>query len=138
MNEWEQKREEINRLLRELQLKPIEAKRGYQLSVGGILNAYREGDISFEDACNLLEVKRREWSPQTQKLQSEIASMMERVFRNVWTEFYKADKAEECQLLDAIANELHKLTEEEKEEDEEGLRYWDTHCPCCGQKRSKE
>jgi hypothetical protein len=56
--DWEQKRQDLNKLHRELQNKPEEAKMGYQLSVGGILNAYREGDISFEDAYNLLEVKK--------------------------------------------------------------------------------
>ena len=53
----------------------------------------------------------QEWGPQTQKLQSEIASMMERVFRNVWKEFSKEGKTAECQLLDAIAEEFHELTE---------------------------
>jgi len=51
------------------------------------------------------------WGPQTQKLQSEIASMMERVFRNVWTQFREKDKKAECQLLDAIVEEFHELTE---------------------------
>lgn len=57
MADWGQKREELNKLHKELQQKPMEAMMGYSLSAGGILNAYREGDISFEDACNLLEMK---------------------------------------------------------------------------------
>jgi len=56
MADWEQKVEELNKLHRELQGKPQEEKKGFVLSVGGILNAYREGDLSFEDARNLLKV----------------------------------------------------------------------------------
>jgi len=54
---WQQKREAINHLIRELQAKPAKYMMGYQISPGGILNAYREGDITFDDACKLLEVK---------------------------------------------------------------------------------
>jgi hypothetical protein len=48
--EWKDKVEELNRLHQELQQKPETEKRGYSFSVGGVLNAYREGDLSFEEA----------------------------------------------------------------------------------------
>lgn len=53
---WDEKVEELNKLHRELQEKPQGERKGFILSVGGILNAYREGDLSFKDACNLLKV----------------------------------------------------------------------------------
>jgi len=48
-------RNELNRLHKILSDSP--KKYGYTKSVGGILNAYREGDISFDDAVRLLELK---------------------------------------------------------------------------------
>ena len=38
-----------------LDLKPQKLKTGYQLSPGGILNAYREGDLKFQEAVKALE-----------------------------------------------------------------------------------
>ena len=43
----------FNRLHRLMLEQPF--KMGYQISPGGILNAYREGDVSFEDAAAHLE-----------------------------------------------------------------------------------
>ena len=57
--EWNSKRKELNILHRDLQNKPEREKLGYQLSLGGILNAYRWGDISFGEACELLQVKEK-------------------------------------------------------------------------------
>lgn len=48
---------QINDLHQKLQDKPEKDKLGYQISVGGILNAYREGDLSFDATCNLLKIK---------------------------------------------------------------------------------
>jgi len=53
--EWKQKVGELNRLHKEVQQKPDSVKRGYISCPGGILNAYREGDINFEEAVKSLE-----------------------------------------------------------------------------------
>ena len=50
-------RKKLNVLHKILQEAPDEEKLGYQLSVASILNAYREGDISFVKAYELLELK---------------------------------------------------------------------------------
>lgn len=55
MDDWELEVNKLNEIHRELQSKP--RKKGFQLSPGGILNAYREGDLSFNDACNMLLVE---------------------------------------------------------------------------------
>lgn len=47
-NDWEQMALEVNALVKRLARKPT--KIGYQFSPQGILNAYREGDISFARA----------------------------------------------------------------------------------------
>lgn len=47
---FEEKTEQLNALHAELQRKPDDLKLGYTFSAGGILNAYREGDIVFGDA----------------------------------------------------------------------------------------
>ena len=50
----------LNRIFKEIQADKAahpETKVGYCYSVGSILNAYREGDLSFEEACNLLTVR---------------------------------------------------------------------------------
>ena len=58
MNDYNQEiRNELNRLHTILEHAPKEKKYGYQLSVEGILNAYREGDIMFDRAVSLLEMK---------------------------------------------------------------------------------
>jgi hypothetical protein len=54
-NEWEEKRSLINELHRQLQEKPDSEKQGYSLHPGGILNAYREADISFQEALDALQ-----------------------------------------------------------------------------------
>lgn len=47
---WDTKVEAINKLSAELQSKPDHCKRIFRDDVGSILNAYREGDVSFRDA----------------------------------------------------------------------------------------
>jgi hypothetical protein len=54
-NEWEEKRKQLNELHQELQKKPDSEKRGYSLSPGAILNAYREADISYAEAVDALQ-----------------------------------------------------------------------------------
>lgn len=54
--EWEEKIEQLNKLHTEVQQKPDSEKKGYSLHPGGILNAYREGDLSFKEA--ILELQR--------------------------------------------------------------------------------
>jgi len=54
--EWEEKVEQLNKLHTELQQKPDSEKKGYSLHPGGILNAFREGDLSFREA--ILELQR--------------------------------------------------------------------------------
>lgn len=51
---------QLNSLFKEIQADKVahpETKLGYYLTVGSILNAYREGDLSFEECCELLTVK---------------------------------------------------------------------------------
>lgn len=48
-------REKLNEIHQKLSNKPDEYKYGYYHSPGSILNAYREGDISFEDAEKILK-----------------------------------------------------------------------------------
>jgi hypothetical protein len=52
---WGGLTEALNFLHSELQRKPRHIRSPYQLSPGGILNAYREGDISFKRAVKDLE-----------------------------------------------------------------------------------
>lgn len=54
---YEGLRNRLNVLHYELQEMPKKYKHGYYLNVPSILNAYREGDISFDRACELLEMK---------------------------------------------------------------------------------
>lgn len=53
-NTWEIMRNEINNLHKKLSQKPNNEKMGYSISIGGVLNAYREGDISFDRAKEVL------------------------------------------------------------------------------------
>lgn len=55
---WDEKREQVNALILELQQKPDREKIGYPLVAGGILNAYREGDVTYDVAVSQLE----EWA----------------------------------------------------------------------------
>ena len=48
-------RANLNAIHKEIQNAPDEFKIGYQISPGGVLNAYREGDIDFKTAINHLE-----------------------------------------------------------------------------------
>ena len=50
--DWEQMENEVAAIIKRLRSKPN--KRGFQASPGGILNAYREGDITFEGAIEHL------------------------------------------------------------------------------------
>jgi hypothetical protein len=53
---WRQLRDAVNMLHVILQGQPPECKIGFnELSVGSILNAYREGDISHVDAVYVIE-----------------------------------------------------------------------------------
>lgn len=54
-NEWEEKRSLINELHRQLSEKPESEKKGYALHPGGILNAYREADVTFKEALDALQ-----------------------------------------------------------------------------------
>ncbi len=53
---WEKRIDEVNRLHAELQKKPDHLKKGYALAPAGILNAYREGDLSFDEAVKFLQI----------------------------------------------------------------------------------
>jgi hypothetical protein len=44
----------LNHLHKSLAAKPKELRMGYGLHPRGILNAYREGDLSFDEACDIL------------------------------------------------------------------------------------
>src|SRR3990172_12746691 len=61
---WDKRVEQINDLRKLLDEKPEEYKIGWSVSYGGILNAYREGDLSFEEAKQkLAEVKANPLEP---------------------------------------------------------------------------
>lgn len=53
--DWDCMAKEVISLIRRLQKKPREMRLGYQRSPGGIINAYREGDITFKKAVLELE-----------------------------------------------------------------------------------
>jgi len=55
---WEQMRNELNELHQRLEQKPDSEKIGYACCPGGILNAYREADITFAQAVKAIE----EWA----------------------------------------------------------------------------
>ena len=52
--EWSELVARLNMLRKRLDEKPRELRMGYPLQPGGILNAYREGDLSFDEACGIL------------------------------------------------------------------------------------
>ena len=52
---WEDIIEIANLIRKILNEKPQELKIGYSVSPGGILNAYREGDLSFDEAVSKLK-----------------------------------------------------------------------------------
>lgn len=52
---WDSKREQVNKLVEELQGKPNEFMLGHFEYPESILNAYREGDVSFGDAVQELQ-----------------------------------------------------------------------------------
>ena len=61
---WNKRVEQINDLRKLLDDKPDEYKLGYSVTYGGILNAYREGDLSFEEAkLKLAEIKASQLEP---------------------------------------------------------------------------
>ena len=51
---WKCKVARLNQLHKELQAKPDRFKIGYLRIPSSILNAYREGDLSFNEACSEL------------------------------------------------------------------------------------
>jgi hypothetical protein len=55
---WNSMRNELNELHQRLQEKPDSEKMGYACCPGGILNAYREADITFKQAVKAIE----EWA----------------------------------------------------------------------------
>lgn len=53
---------ELNALFKQIQSDKAanpETKLGYYYSVGSILNAYREGDLSFDECCEMLTLRER-------------------------------------------------------------------------------
>ncbi|MCP5018942.1 MAG: hypothetical protein GY938_27240 [Ketobacter sp.] len=55
--DWSAERDELNELHRKLVGKPTASMHSYRRGVGSILNAYREGDIPFDTAKELLAIK---------------------------------------------------------------------------------
>lgn len=51
--DWENMVKEVGALIQRLQAKPV--KLAYSFTPGSILNAYREGDLSFNEAVERLE-----------------------------------------------------------------------------------
>jgi len=52
---WDTLVDKLNEIHAKLKTKPDKYKVGYSLSFGGILNAYREGDLNFEEAIKELK-----------------------------------------------------------------------------------
>jgi hypothetical protein len=52
--EWPGLVARLNALRKRLDEKPRELRAGYAFHPGGILNAYREGDLGFDEACGIL------------------------------------------------------------------------------------
>lgn len=52
---WEGVVDAVNTLHKKLQKKPRDARKLISVNPGSILNAYREGDVSFKRAVQLLE-----------------------------------------------------------------------------------
>lgn len=73
MSNWNAMRREMNDLHKRISQKPDSEKMGFAVCPGGILNAYREGDVSFNDAVAALN----EWNHQEAKPQT-------------WREVFKA------------------------------------------------
>lgn len=61
MDAWDRKREQVNSLVRELQGKPADRRYGHYLSAESILNAYREGDLLYDEAVSELKEWAYEW-----------------------------------------------------------------------------
>ena len=61
--DWEQMKAEVFALILRLQQQP--KKIGYAFHPGGILNAYREGDLTFDQAVKTLEEWKKFISPGT-------------------------------------------------------------------------
>ena len=52
---WNEKRKVFNRLHETMEKKPdSEKRRFYKKNIGSILTAYKDGDVSFEDALSIL------------------------------------------------------------------------------------
>lgn len=62
--DWEEMEEEVYRLIKRLQRKPNKA--GYRLNPGSILNAYREGDLTFAKSVKALKQWHR-WKNEQEK-----------------------------------------------------------------------
>lgn len=52
---WSELISQLNALRKRLDAKPRELRVGYALHPGSLLNAYREGDLSFDEACDVLD-----------------------------------------------------------------------------------
>ena len=74
---WDTKREQINKLIKELQSKPHEFILGHFEYPESILNAYREGDVLFDDAVQELQrwsyrfVEKNKSQPEPQQLEDD-------------------------------------------------------------------
>ncbi|TAL49269.1 hypothetical protein EPN83_01890 [Patescibacteria group bacterium] len=53
--DWEKVVEQVNAGIKKLQRKPKSLKKGFTLHPGSILNAYREGDLTFRQAVRALD-----------------------------------------------------------------------------------
>lgn len=70
---------QLNALFKEIQSDKAthpESKLGHYLTVGSILNAYREGDLTFEECHELLEVKQGKLEPPTKDIGRSLRSEM--------------------------------------------------------------
>lgn len=54
IGQWARLVEKANRIRKNLDAKPKEIRLGTSLSPGSILNAYREGDMSFDEAVTAI------------------------------------------------------------------------------------
>ena len=76
-------------------------------NVGSILNAYREGDVSFDEACNLLEVRSRELSL---PIKAQFANMRGKVVDvQIIVEENKVTGSFICEKLDLIRDDIGRI-----------------------------
>jgi len=93
---------ETNRNIKLLSDKPKEFKIGYQFSYGGILNAYREGDLTFDESIEeLYKFGRKE-------VRKSNDDVVKNLFNDKYTEQEKKDVLSELEINQTLNEYLKK------------------------------